>query len=145
MNVRTRTQLLALFAAGTVLVAAGCDQRNDTATTSSVTPPPSTATAPMTPTDQATAAASNAGERVAAATEAAGDKMGDAAITAKVKTALMAEPGIRSLEINVDTRDNNVTLAGTVPSAEVKVRAMQIAQGVEGVRSVSDQLVVKPS
>lgn len=145
MNVRTRTQLLALFAAGTVLVAAGCDQRNDTATTSGVTPPPSTATAPMTPTDQATAAASSAGERVAAATEAAGDKMGDAAITAKVKTALMAEPGIRSLEINVDTRDNNVTLAGTVPSAEVKVRAMQIAQGVEGVRSVSDQLVVKPS
>ena len=39
-----------------------------------------------------------------------GDKVDDAAITAKVKTALMAEPGLRSLEINVDTRDNIVTL-----------------------------------
>ena len=28
MDTRTRTQLLALFAAGTVLFAAGCDQRN---------------------------------------------------------------------------------------------------------------------
>jgi hyperosmotically inducible protein len=140
-------QLLALFAAGTALVAAGCDRNDASRTTSTTTTTsPSTATAPSpTPTDRATAAASNAADKTAAAADRAGDKVDDAAITAKVKTALMAEPGIKSLEINVDTRDNNVTLAGTVPSAELKVRAMQIAQRVEGVKSVNDQLVVKPS
>jgi hyperosmotically inducible protein len=141
MNTRTRTQLLALFAAGTVIFAAGCDQRNSTSpNTSSTATPPATSSAPST-----TKSASTAGDKMATTTQKAGDKVDDAAITTKVKTALMAEPGLRSLEINVDTRDNVVTLNGTVDSQEKKQRAMQIAQGVEGVKSVSDNLVVKSS
>lgn len=141
MNTRTRTQLLALFAAGTVIFAAGCDQRNSTSpSTSSTATPPATSSAPST-----TKSASTAGDKMATSTQKAGDKVDDAAITTKVKTALMAEPGLRSLEINVDTRDNVVTLNGTVDSQEKKQRAMQIAQGVEGVKSVSDNLVVKSS
>ena len=141
MNTRTRMQWLALFAAGTVLFAAGCDQRN--ATTSGTTPP-STASKP-TPGDKMATTTEKAGDKMANAANKAGDKVDDAAITTKVKTALMAEPGLRSLEINVDTRDNVVTLNGTVDSQEKKQRAMQIAQGVEGVKSVSDNLVVKSS
>jgi len=133
MNSRTRMQCLALFAATTVLFAAGCDQRN--ATTGSTATPGTASTAP----------ASTAGDKMANATHKAGDKIDDAALTTKVKTALMAEPGLRSLEINVDTRDNIVTLNGTVDSQEKKQRAMQIAQKVEGVKSVSDNLVVKSS
>ncbi len=38
----------------------------------------------------------------------------DAAITADVKTRLIAEPGIRSLSINVDTYNGNVSLKGDV-------------------------------
>ena len=143
MDTRTRTQLLALFAAGTVMFAAGCDQRN--ATTSSTTPP-KTATAPATtptPADKMANTADKAGDKMANAAQKTGDKVDDAAITAKVKTALMAEPGLRSLAIDVDTRDNVVTLNGTVDSQEKKQRAMQVAQGVEGVKSVSDNLVVK--
>ena len=135
MNTRTRMQLLALFAAGTVLFAAGCDQRNDATRTGAA---PTTA-------DKMANATNNAADKMAAATQKAGDKIDDAAITAKVKTALMAEPGLKSLEINVDTRDNVVTLAGTVGSPELKQRATQLAQSVEGVKSVSDQLVIKPS
>ncbi|MFO1310897.1 MAG: BON domain-containing protein [Burkholderiales bacterium] len=120
MIARTPTYL-ALIAAGTVLFAAGCDQRN--ASTGSAT----TSSAPAAPSTTA------------------GAKIDDAAITTKVKAALMAEPGLRSLEIDVDTRDNVVTLNGTVDSQEKKQRAMQLAQGVEGVKSVSDNLVVKPS
>jgi hyperosmotically inducible protein len=127
-------QLLAVFAAGTALFASGCDQRASTEKTTSATPP---ATAPST-TEKMAAKTESATNKVA-------DKMDDAAITAKVKTALMAEPGLKSLEINVDTRDNNVTLAGTVGSPDLKQKAVQIAQGVEGVKSVNDQLVVKPS
>ena len=142
MNITTRKQLLAVFAASTVLLAAGCDQRN--ASTTSTTPATKSATAPST-TDKMANSASNAGDKAATTASKAGDKVDDAAITTKVKTALMAEPGLRSLEINVDTRDNVVTLNGTVDSQEKKQRAMQIAQGVEGVKSVSDNLVVKPS
>ena len=153
----TRKQLLAIFAAGTVLFAAGCDQRNSTSpnTSSTATPPASSSTAPSTTDKMASTAdrtgdkmanaADRAGDKMANAADKAGDKVDDAAITTKVKTALMAEPGLRSLEINVDTRDNVVTLNGTVDSQEKKQRAMQIAQGIEGVKSVSDNLVVKAS
>ena len=141
MDTRTRNQLLALFAAGTVMFAAGCDQRN--ASTSS-TPTTPSATAPST-ADKMANSAERAGDKMANATQKAGDKVDDAAITTKVKTALMAEPGLRSLEINVDTRDNVVTLNGTVDSQEKKQRAMSITQGIEGVKSVSDNLVVKAS
>jgi len=136
MDTRTRTQLLALFAAGTMMLAAGCDQRN-ASNTSTATPP--------TTADKMANSANKAGDKMATSTEKAGDKIDDAALTTKVKTALMAEPGLRSLEINVDTRDNIVTLNGTVDSQEKKQRAMQIAQKVEGVKSVSDNLVVKSS
>src|SRR5215203_3491697 len=142
MDIRTRTQLLALFAAGTMVFAAGCDQRNASNTGSTATKP--SATAPST-TDKMANSAQNAGDKMASTTQKAGDKIDDAALTTKVKTALMAEPGLRSLEINVDTRDNVVTLNGTVDSQEKKQRAMQIAQKVEGVKSVSDNLVVKSS
>ena len=143
MNTRTRNQLLALFAAGTVMFAAGCDQRNaSTPSTSSTATPPTTSTAPA---DKMANSAERAGDKMANATAKTGDKIDDAAITTKVKTALMAEPGLRSLEINVDTRDNVVTLNGTVDSQEKKQRAMSVAKGVEGVKSVSDNLVVKSS
>jgi osmotically-inducible protein OsmY len=95
--------------------------------------------------DKMASAAERTGDKMSSATQSAGAKVDDAAITTKVKTALMAEPGLRSLEINVDTHDNVVTLNGTVDSQEKKQRAMQIAQGVDGVKSVSDNLVVKAS
>ena len=140
----TRKQLLALFAAGTVLFVAGCDQRNSSPGTSSTATPP-TSSSTTTATDKMASAADRTGDKMANATQNAGAKVDDAAITTKVKTALMAEPGLRSLEINVDTHDNVVTLNGTVDSQEKKQRAMQIAQGIDGVKSVADNLVVKAS
>jgi osmotically-inducible protein OsmY len=130
-------QLLAVFAAGTALFAAGCGD--------SRTPNSTVGQKVDNAADKVAAATERAADKTANAVAKTGDKMDDATITAKVKTALMAEPGLKSLDINVDTRDNNVTLAGTVGSAELKQRATQIAQKIEGVKSVSDQLVVKPS
>ena len=136
MDTSKRMQLLAVFAAGTALFAAGCgDQRNSSTVGQKVD----------NAADKVAAATERAADKTSAAVSKAGDKMDDATIAAKVKTALMAEPGLKSLDINVDTRDNNVTLAGTVGSAELKQKATQIAQQVEGVKSVSDQLVIKPS
>jgi len=57
----------------------------------------------------------------------------------------MADPNLKVSEINVDTKNGVVTLAGTVSSQDQKQRANQVAQGVSGVKSVSDQIVVKSS
>ena len=67
----------------------------------------------------------------------------DTAITAKVKAAILAEPGLKSLQINVDTKDATVTLTGNVDSDMLRDRAKQIATSTEGVRNVVDNLTVK--
>jgi len=69
----------------------------------------------------------------------------DATITTQVKAAVMADPNLKVSEINVDTKNGVVTLAGTVSSQDQKQRANQVAQGVSAVKSVSDQIVVKSS
>ena len=71
------------------------------------------------------------------------DKIEDAAITAKVKTAMIAEPGLKALQINVDTANGVVTLTGVVDSAKSLERATQVAQGVQGVKSVDNRLNLK--
>jgi len=78
----------------------------------------------------------NASAKVAMATD-------DTAITAKVKAALIAEPGLKSTDINVDTKEATVTLSGTVASNELRDKAKQIASSTNGVKNVVDNLVVK--
>ncbi len=67
----------------------------------------------------------------------------DAAITADVKARLIAEPGIRSLSINVDTFNGNVTLKGDVKTAAQRTTAERLARKVKGVKSVRNELAVK--
>ena len=98
-------------------------------------------------TDKMAAQTNSATEKIADKTSAAANKtaevIDDTAITTKVKTAILAEPGLKSLEINVDTKDAVVTLSGTVDSAPMKERAKEIATNVSGVRSVVDNLTTK--
>ena len=88
-----------------------------------------------------------AADKVAATTSDASSKVAmaadDTAITAKVKAALIAEPGLKSTAIDVDTKDATVTLSGTVASNEMRDRAKQIASSTSGVKNVVDNLVVK--
>jgi hyperosmotically inducible protein len=67
----------------------------------------------------------------------------DAAITADIKTRLIAEPGIRALSINVDTYKGNVSLKGDVKAADQRSTAERLARKVKGVKSVRNELVVK--
>ncbi|HEV7412835.1 MAG TPA: BON domain-containing protein [Casimicrobiaceae bacterium] len=67
----------------------------------------------------------------------------DTTITAKVKAALIAEPGLKSTDINVDTKEATVTLSGIVASNELRDKAKQIASSTNGVKNVVDNLVVK--
>lgn len=127
INVHQRSILFAVILAGTAVLATGCGQRNSTETTGQKI--------------------DRTADKVAAATERAADKAGmavdDATITTKVKSAVLAEPGLKSLQIGVDTKDGVVTLSGTVDTPDMKSRAEQIAQQVNGVRSVVDNLAIK--
>ena len=75
----------------------------------------------------------------------AGDTAKDAAITTKIKSAMIAEPELKALQVNVDTVNGNVTLSGVVDSQQNLERAQQIAQTVDGVRAVENRLTVKSS
>lgn len=67
----------------------------------------------------------------------------NAALTGKVKTALAADVGLKTLKIDVDSAGTVVTLKGQVDSAETKRRAEEVARKVEGVSSVRNQLTVR--
>lgn len=67
----------------------------------------------------------------------------DAAITSRVKAAVFAEPALKSLDVLIDTKDATVTLSGSVDSAALSERAIQIAASTPGVRGVVDNLVLK--
>jgi len=83
-----------------------------------------------------------AGTAVATAGEKAYDATADAAVTAAVKTKFLADTTIAGLKIDVDTKDNVVTLSGTVASAAEKRRAVEVARDTEGVKKVVDHLKV---
>jgi hyperosmotically inducible protein len=67
----------------------------------------------------------------------------NAALTAKVKSALAADVGLRTLKIDVDSMGNTVTLKGAVDSAETRRRAEEVARKVDGVATVRNELTVR--
>ena len=82
-------------------------------------------------------------EKTQNAGEKAMDATADATITSAVKTKLLADPKVGGLKIDVDTKDNVVTLTGTVKNAEEKAEAIRLAKTTSGVKSVVDKLVIK--
>ena len=88
-------------------------------------------------------AASNAADATRDAASNVADTMGEAGVTAKVNAALIGDPELSALKINVDTNGNAVTLNGEAPNQAAKDRAEQLAKAVEGVGSVNNLLTVK--
>ncbi|MDZ4200838.1 MAG: BON domain-containing protein [Gallionella sp.] len=84
-----------------------------------------------------------AGEKIEEQGEKAGVAMDDTAITSKVKASIFAEPGLKTLQISVDTVKGIVTLSGSVDSQTNSDRARELAAAVAGVDRVENQLVVK--
>jgi hyperosmotically inducible periplasmic protein len=76
----------------------------------------------------------------------AGEFTSDAALTAKVKTAIASDAGLGSAaNINVNSYRGVVQLNGFVSSADQIERAANAARGVEGVTRVDNNLQVKPA
>ena len=75
--------------------------------------------------------------------EGTGEYVDDTVITAKVKTAILKEPGLKSTEINVETFKGIVQLSGFVAQAADQQVAVKTAQAVHGVKSVKNDMRVK--
>jgi hyperosmotically inducible protein len=73
-----------------------------------------------------------------------GTRLDDSLLTGKVKAALMEAPEIKSMQINVETRNGVTQLAGFVTNAAMKDKAGKVAAGVKGVKQVDNVLLVKP-
>lgn len=73
-----------------------------------------------------------------------GQVIDDAAITARVKAALIDAPDVKAGDINVETNRGVVQLSGFVDSQNMSDRAVASAQRVPGVRSVKNDMRVKP-
>ncbi len=73
-----------------------------------------------------------------------GQYVDDKVITAKVKAALIEDPGVKALQIHVETYEGVVQLSGFVDNPDQISRATDIAKGVEGVKSVKNDLIVRP-
>lgn len=72
-----------------------------------------------------------------------GRHVDDAAITTKVKAALIGAPDVSGTAISVETYRGNVQLSGFVDSAVKAQRAVELASRVEGVSEVTDKMSVK--
>jgi len=152
MNMKPALLVAALAAAAAVTV--GCEQRGASDTVgkrdtspgsmqAQNTPPGGTSTSPSPSGAPADKSASSTTSPSNTAADKIGSTVDDASITAKVKAAILAEPGLKSLSINVDTKDATVTLSGNVASDQLRDRAKQIAMSTEGVKNVVDNLTVK--
>ena len=75
--------------------------------------------------------------------EGTGEYVDDSAITTKVKSAILAEPGLKSAEINVETFKGVVQLSGFVNSREDINNAVRVASAVNGVKSVNNDMKLK--
>lgn len=75
--------------------------------------------------------------------ESTGQYIDSSAVTAKVKAAMLSEPGLKSMQIGVETYKDGVQLNGFVDSAEARNRAGAVARSVPGVKSVRNDLLIK--
>jgi hyperosmotically inducible protein len=73
-----------------------------------------------------------------------GETIDDATITTRVKTALLNDPDVGGLRIDVDTFKGVVTLSGAVKSAAERDKAMAIARKTPGVVDVKSTLQITP-
>jgi hyperosmotically inducible periplasmic protein len=90
------------------------------------------------------AAGEKAKDSSAGAMDTVAVKAKDAVITSSVNAELAKDSKLSALKINVDTVEGRVALRGTAPDAASKDRATTLAQRVDGVKAVDNQLTVAP-
>jgi osmotically-inducible protein OsmY len=75
-------------------------------------------------------------------TSTVGTGVNDSWLWFKTRSALATTADLRESTVNVDVSNEVVTLKGTVGTAEQKKKAEEVAKGINGVKSVTNQLTV---
>jgi len=72
-----------------------------------------------------------------------GNTVDDSVITTRVRSALIADPAVKSFDISVVTRKGEVQLSGYVDNSTQINRVIEIVSGVEAVQRVTNEMTVK--
>ena len=75
----------------------------------------------------------------------AGEQIDDSVLTGKVKAALVDDSATKAHQIDVETFRGTVQLNGFVDSADAKAAATRVANSVEGVQRVDNNLAIQDS
>ena len=75
--------------------------------------------------------------------EGAGEYVDDSVITTKVKAAILGESSLKVAVINVETFKGVVQLSGFVSSQAAINKAAELARGINGVKSVRNDMRIK--
>lgn len=127
MNARSMAIVRGLALAGAVsILIGGCGNREEVAAA------PVAAT--MAPT--ASTGAPPSGTSV-------GTEIDDSVVTARVKSALLADHDAKSFEIKVETRKGEVQLSGFVDTQARIDKAVALVRQVEGVKDVENKMALK--
>jgi hyperosmotically inducible periplasmic protein len=122
------------LASSLALLATGCDRKPADQTAGE------TVDHAVAETKQDTHELGNTLERKA---DQAGQAIDDTAITTSIKAKYLADDTLKGLDISVETEHGVVTLTGSVQNDAAKSLATTIAQGVDGVASVNNQLSIQ--
>ena len=82
---------------------------------------------------------------IAACGKTVSEAIDDTTITTRVKTAMLNDPAVGGLRIDVDTFKAVVTLSGRVKSQAEHDQAVALARRVNGVSEVKDALQIIPA
>lgn len=86
----------------------------------------------------------SAAEEKKSTTEAVKTNVTDSWITSKTKISLFADSRVSGTAVNVETQKGTVFLRGKVDSDAAKAAAEEIAKGIDGAKSVKNELQVVP-
>jgi hyperosmotically inducible protein len=85
-----------------------------------------------------------AGDKTLEGVNKVSSDIGDKAIVGRVKARFVGEDLLKGSDIKVDSNQHVVTLRGTVASEAGRARAIEIANSIDSVQRVVDQLTVGP-
>jgi hyperosmotically inducible protein len=72
-----------------------------------------------------------------------GTEIDDTVVTANIRSALLADPDVKSLDVKVETRKGEVQLSGFVDNIAQADRVSTIVKGVIGVKAVDNKMAMK--
>ena len=128
--------LRATLVSAVSIFALGCNKPQDPL-------PPAAPVAPATATTAITPMPPAAPVATVPATTTVGTQIDDTVVTASVKSALLADPEIKSFDFKVETRKGEVMLSGFVDNQVQLYRAKAVVKAVPGVTSIQNKVTLK--